>query len=85
MTTYSYKTKGTCSRAIHLELEGEIIQDVRFVDGCGGNLAGIAKLVKGQNARDIITLLQGTQCGPRPTSCPDQLAKALEEALAEGA
>jgi len=83
--TYTYKTKGTCSRAIHLEMDGEIIQDVRFVDGCGGNLAGISKLVKGHNARDIITMLQGTRCGNRPTSCPDQLTKALEEAMAQGA
>ena len=78
---YKYKTKGTCSRCIDIELEGEIIQNVAFTDGCGGNLAGISKLVAGRNAREVIGLMKGTKCGSRPTSCPDQLARALEMAL----
>ncbi len=78
--TYSYKTTGTCSREIFIDVdENEVIRDVRFVGGCNGNLSGIAKLVRGLKIDDVIERLEGTTCGPRPTSCPDQLARALKQ------
>lgn len=76
-----YKTKGVCSQAINLELDGDIIKDVQFVGGCNGNTKGVASLVKGMKAEDAIARLEGITCGSKPTSCPDQLAKALKEAL----
>ena len=72
-----YKTKGTCSRTIELELDGDIVKSVNFVGGCNGNTKGIATLVQGMKIDDVIEKLQGTDCGGRGTSCPDQLAKAL--------
>lgn len=79
-----YRTKGTCSRLINLTLdENHVIQDVSFVDGCNGNLQGICKLVTGQRAEDVIAKLEGIRCGFRNTSCPDQLSKALKQAIAE--
>ena len=81
MTTIDYKTRGTCSQAIHVELDGETIQRVEFLGGCPGNTLGISKLVNGRNAREVIELLKGTRCGMKSTSCPDQLSKALEAAL----
>lgn len=77
--TYTYKTKGTCSRQIDITLDGDIIQDVIFYDGCNGNLKGIAALVKGMTAQDVIDRFEGIPCGMRATSCPDQLAQALKE------
>ena len=79
-----YSTRGTCSRAIEVELEGETIKYVKFHGGCPGNLKGISQLVVGMNARDVIAKLKGTTCGYRDTSCPDQLSLALEQALEEG-
>ena len=79
-----YSTRGTCSRAIEVELDGETIKNVRFYGGCPGNLKGISQLVVGMNARDVIAKLKGTTCGYRDTSCPDQLSLALEQALEEG-
>lgn len=76
-----YKTKGVCSQAIELELDGNIIKNVQFFGGCSGNTQGVASLVKGMTAEEAIQRLEGIKCGPRPTSCPDQLAKALKEAL----
>lgn len=81
--TYSYKTQGTCSSQIDLELEDGIIRSVVFTGGCNGNLKGISALVKGMPAREAIEKLQGTLCGSKATSCPDQLSKALTEALAQ--
>lgn len=78
---YTYKTKGTCSREIKFELEDGIVKNVSFLGGCNGNLKGISKLVEGQSAESIINLLEGTKCGFKSTSCPDQLATALKEAL----
>lgn len=78
-----YQTKGVCSRAIELELDGNIIKTARFIGGCDGNTKGIAQLVVGMDANDVITRLEGTRCGNKATSCPDQLAKALKEALAQ--
>lgn len=76
-----YKTHGTCSREIHLELDGDTIKNVEFIGGCSGNTQGVSKLVQGMNAQEAIERLEGIRCGARPTSCPDQLAKALRQAL----
>lgn len=80
--TYQYKTKGTCSRQIKVELNGDIIESVEFIGGCDGNLKGISSVVKGMKAQDVIARFEGITCGFKPTSCPDQLSKALQEALA---
>jgi len=66
---------------IEIELDGETIKDVIFTGGCNGNLSGISKLIKGMNAREVIEKLEGTRCGVNETSCPDQLSKALRQAL----
>ena len=73
-----YKTQGTCSTAIDLELDGDIIKSVSFTGGCNGNLQGISRLVVGMNKNDAIAKLKGIRCGFKNTSCPDQLARALE-------
>ena len=78
---YSYKTKGTCSGQIDVELDGDIIKSVKFYGGCNGNLQGISRLVIGMKAEDAIARMQGIHCGGKPTSCPDQLSIALTEAL----
>ena len=77
-----YKTKGTCSRMVILDIEDGIITECAFVGGCAGNTLGVAALVKGMTAEDAIARLKGIKCGMKNTSCPDQLAQALEEALA---
>ena len=81
--THSYKTRGTCARQIDFELENGIVKNVSFFGGCNGNLKGIAALVEGKKAEEIIPLIKGIKCGFKPTSCPDQLANALQEALNE--
>ncbi len=73
-----YQTQGTCSRMISLDIEDDIIKSVDFTGGCPGNLYGIKVLVTGANIHDVIPKLKGIKCGFKPTSCPDQLAKALE-------
>ena len=80
MFSYTYQTKGTCSREIEIELEGKTIRRVAFAGGCPGNLAGISRMVEGMDIDFVIERFAGTTCGPRPTSCPDQLAVALREA-----
>jgi len=75
----TYKTKGTCSRKIELEVEDGIIKDVNFSGGCDGNLKGIAQLVKGMRPQDVIIQMEGITCGMKKSSCPDQLAQALKE------
>ena len=77
-----YRTRGTCSSSIHVELDGRKIKRVVFTGGCNGNLQGISRLVVGMTAQDAIERMKGIHCGPKPTSCPDQMAHALEEALA---
>ena len=77
--SYLYKTKGTCSSQIEVTLDGDIVKDVKFTGGCNGNLKGISSLVVGMKAEDAIARLKGIKCGFKPTSCPDQLAHALEE------
>ncbi len=78
--TYTYKTKMTCSTAITFDIEGDVIRNVKFTGGCNGNLKAIGKLVEGMTVDQIETTLAGNTCGPRPTSCADQLAKAVREA-----
>ena len=75
-----YRTKGVCSRMIKLELDGDTIRSVEFVGGCSGNTQGVARLVEGMKVDDAIARIEGIKCGPRPTSCPDQLARALRQA-----
>lgn len=74
----TYKPRGVCSSAIDIEVDGDVIRCVKFTGGCNGNLQGISKLVEGMNVDDAISRLKGIQCGFKNTSCPDQLAKALE-------
>ena len=76
-----YKTKGTCSSMIDIEMDGDIIKSVAFTGGCNGNLQGISKLVQGMKAEDAIARLKGIRCGFKSTSCPDQLAVALESII----
>lgn len=76
---FAYKTKGTCSTMIFIKVEDDIIKSVRYQGGCHGNLQGIARLVEGMKVDDVIARLEGIKCGFKPTSCPDQLAKALKE------
>lgn len=78
MDIVQYQPKGVCAKMMQFRIKDEIIQDVEFVGGCNGNLSGIGILVKGMNINDIIPKLSGLPCGSRPTSCPDQLTKALE-------
>ena len=78
---YEYKTKGTCSQRILFDIEDGKVQNVQFIGGCNGNLQGIGKLVEGMDATKVIERLKGIHCGAKPTSCPDQLATALIEAL----
>ena len=81
--TYSYAPQGVCSSRIDLELDGDIIKSVEFVGGCAGNTQGVARLVEGMNVDEAISRIEGIQCGFKPTSCPDQLAKALRMAKAQ--
>ena len=73
-----YKTQGVCAREIHLEVENGIIRSVFFTSGCNGNLQGLSSLVTGMKADEVIEKLKNIRCGQKGTSCPDQLAKALE-------
>ena len=76
-----FKTKGTCSTKINFEVEDNIVKSVEFIGGCNGNLKGISALCEGMDINDVITRLEGTTCGFKSTSCPDQLATALKEYL----
>ncbi len=80
---FSYITKGVCSRRIILDIENDIIKNVRFEGGCNGNTKGIAALAIGMKPSDVIEKLQGIKCGFKNTSCPDQLAQALKEYLGD--
>lgn len=79
----TYRTQGVCSSMINIEMNGDVIESVTFTGGCNGNLQGIAALVKGMKAADAIDRLKGIRCGFKPTSCPDQLARALESITAK--
>ncbi|CDD66635.1 putative uncharacterized protein [Firmicutes bacterium CAG:882] len=76
-----YKPTGVCSKEINIELDGDVIKSVRFTGGCSGNTQGVAALVAGMKVSDAISRLEGIRCGIRETSCPDQLAKALKQAI----
>lgn len=82
--SFSYPNKGTCSKETHIVLNDDhTIESIEVVGGCNGNLKGICRLVKGMKAEDVIDRMEGTLCGFRNTSCPDQIAKNLKKALAE--
>ena len=76
-----YQPQGVCSKMMQIKIKDNIIEDIEIVGGCAGNLVGIGQLVKGMNINDIIPKISGIPCGKRPTSCPDQLSKALEAYL----
>lgn len=80
---YSYTPHGVCARRIDVDLDGDNIKHVEFTGGCNGNLKAISKLVAGQKVDDVVGILEGNTCGPRPTSCADQLTRALREAQAQ--
>lgn len=80
---YRYRPQGVCSSEMIIDLDGEIIKSVKIVGGCAGNTVGVSKLVEGRTIDEVINLLKGIPCGYRGTSCPDQLAKALEEIKAK--
>lgn len=81
--TYSFRPRGICAREIIVDVDDQgVIQDLQVVGGCDGNHKGLAILVKGMKAQDVMERLRGITCGPRPTSCPDQLALGLEKILA---
>lgn len=77
--TYTYTTKGVCARSITIEVENNIVKEVKFLGGCNGNTSGISKLVVGMEIDEVISRLENIRCGFKTTSCPDQLAKALKE------
>ena len=85
MENITYQTRGVCSRSIDIKVENGIIEEVIFHGGCAGNTQGVAALVRGMKAEEAIERLLGIDCGGRGTSCPDQLARALAECLAENA
>ena len=77
---FEYNTSGTCSRQIIFEIEEGKVKNVQYIGGCNGNLKGIGSLVEGMDIDEVISRLEGTTCGPKNTSCPDQLAQALKQA-----
>lgn len=80
--TYERRNRGTCSVLTRVELNNDhTIENVEVLGGCNGNLKGICQLLKGMKAEDAITRMNGTTCGSKPTSCPDQISLALQEAL----
>lgn len=81
MDSLKYKTHGTCSQQIDIELKDGVIDSVKFTGGCHGNLQGVSALVKGMKPEEAISRLKGIRCGMKPTSCPDQMAQALKKAL----
>lgn len=83
--TIQYKTKGVCSQQMNVKIEDGVVQKVEIVGGCHGNSQGVARLVEGMRAEDAIQKIQGIRYGYKATSCPDQLSKALQIALAEEA
>ena len=80
---HDYKTQMVCSQMIHFDLEGDVVRNVSFDGGCNGNLKAVSKLVDGMTVEKIESYLKGNQCGPRPTSCADQLARAVRQAYDE--
>jgi uncharacterized protein (TIGR03905 family) len=80
---HTFRTRGVCASTINFQLENGIVSDVSFTGGCNGNLKAISKLVEGMEAEKVISILEGNTCGFKKTSCADQLAIALKEALAQ--
>ena len=80
---YRYKTQGTCSQQIDFELENGILKNVQYYGGCNGNLQGISSLVRGMRYEDVLERLNGISCNGKPTSCPDQLCRAIEQLMKE--
>lgn len=80
---YEYKTRGTCSSKIILDVDDNKLTHVEYIGGCNGNLQGISRLVEGMDIDDVIARVRGIRCGMKQTSCPDQLAQALEDAKRE--
>lgn len=78
-----YKTKGVCSQAIQFDIIEDKVRNVQFIGGCSGNTQGVARLIEGMDVKEAISRLDGIRCGFRPTSCPDQLAHALKQAIKE--
>lgn len=83
MKHYEYITKGVCSRKIDFDIDNGVVTNVKFTGGCNGNTQGICKLVEGMKAEDVIERLKGLNCNGRGTSCPDQLATAIEKSINE--
>ena len=80
---HEFTTHGTCSRRIDFDLEDGVVKNVSFLGGCPGNTQGVAALAEGRTPEELISILKGIKCGPKPTSCPDQLAQALKQIKAE--
>lgn len=78
-----YKTKGVCSKEIHFDIEGDTIKSVKFIGGCSGNTQGVSRLVEGMKVQEAIDRLSGIDCNGKGTSCPDQLSKALKQAIGQ--
>ena len=79
--TIDYRTRGVCSTRMVIDVEDDTVQSIKIFNGCDGNLQGISKLVTGMKVEDVIARLEGIRCGGKPTSCPDQLAQALKQAV----
>jgi len=80
--TYKHRNAGVCSRSVSFDIDDDgIVRNVRFEGGCNGNTQGVARLAEGMKADELVSRLKGIRCGMRPSSCPDQLAKAVEEAM----
>ena len=79
--TYTYRPSGVCTMQISFDMENDIVTNVKFLGGCAGNTQGVAKLCEGRDANELIEILEGIKCGYKGTSCPDQLAQALKEAV----
>ena len=83
MTIYEFRPRGVCAKIMAVELDGDTLEDVQILGGCPGNSQGVMSLIRGMKVQDIIDRLEGLDCGGKGTSCPDQLAKGLREALAQ--
>ena len=79
--TIDYKTRGTCSSRMHIDVEDGVVRALQVEGGCSGNLQGLCRLVAGMKVEEVIARLDGIRCGQKPTSCPDQLAQALKQSL----
>lgn len=78
-----HKNQGVCSREVHFDVKDHKVTNVQFIGGCSGNTQGVARLIEGMDIDEAISRIEGIHCGPRPTSCPDQLAKALKQYKAQ--